>query len=66
MKKKIKGQKKLYKPNLSDIELYGMSEKKSHPIIPKSRNFEPRPAYEKRMWKSTKKMPRKFKDEEDL
>jgi hypothetical protein len=41
-----------------------MPEKENYPI-PKSRDFKPRPAYEKRVWKSNKKMPKKFKDEDE-
>lgn len=43
---------------------YRIPEKEVYPI-PKSRDFKPRSAYEKRVWKSTKKMPRKFKDEDE-
>jgi hypothetical protein len=61
--RKIRGQKEeSHKP--TDIESYCLPEKKTYPI-PKSRNFKSRPAYEKRLWKSTKKMPKKFKDENE-
>jgi len=33
--------------------------------IPSVKSFKPRPAHEKRLWKSDQKMPRKFKDEDE-
>jgi hypothetical protein len=55
---------KVWKSIKSDIETHRMPQKPTYPI-PKSKNFKPRPAYEKRVWSQNKKMPRKFKDEDE-
>jgi hypothetical protein len=64
--RKIRGQKEeSRKPVRStDIDPYRELKQRHYPI-PKSRDFKPRPAYEKRAWKSTKKMPKNFKDEDE-